>query len=65
MCPKLVSCADFRAILTPFSEKTLEERKICLKIRLFSFLEMIVMGSATTATRKVVLSSTLIGPFKI
>ena len=41
--------------------KIREERNICLKIHLFGF----VMGSATTASRKVVSSSTLIGPFKI
>ena len=45
--------------------KTREERNICLKIRLFGFPQRLVMGSATTAARKVVSSSTLIGPFKI
>ena len=32
---------------------------------LFGFPEVLVMGSATTAARNVVSSSTLIGPFKI
>ena len=45
--------------------KTREERNICLKIRLFRFPQRLVMGSATTAARKVVSFSTLIGPFKI
>ena len=45
--------------------KTREERNICLKIRLFGFPQRLVMGSSTTAARKVVSSSTLIGPFKI
>ena len=45
--------------------KTHEERKICLKICLFSFPEMFVMGSATTAACKGVLFWTLIGPFWI
>ena len=45
--------------------KNREERKICRKICLFGFPEVLVMGSATTAVRKVVSSSTLIGPFKI
>ena len=45
--------------------KTREERKICLKIRLFTFSQRLVMRSTTTATRKVVSSSNLIGPFKI
>ena len=44
--------------------KTREEGEICLKICLFGFPEMIVMGSATTAARKVDSSSTLIGPFE-
>ena len=44
--------------------ETREERKICLKIRLFGFPEIVVMGSGTTAACKVVLSSTLIGPFE-
>ena len=44
--------------------KTREERKICLKIRLFGFPEIVVMGSATTAACKVVLSLTLIGPLE-
>ena len=43
--------------------KTREERKICPKICLFGFPEVLVMGSATTAVRKVVSSSTPIGPF--
>ena len=45
--------------------KIREERNICVKIRLFGFPQRLVMGSATTAARKVVSSSTLIGPFKI
>ena len=45
--------------------KTREERKICLKIRLFGFPQRLVIGSPTTAARKVVSSSNLIGPFKI
>ena len=44
--------------------KTREEQNICLKICLFGFPEVLVMGSATTAARKVVSSSTLIGPFE-
>ena len=44
--------------------KTREEREICLKIRLFGFPEIVVMGSATTAACKVVLSSVLIGLFE-
>ena len=44
--------------------KTREERNIFLKIFLFGFPEMFVMGPATTAARKVVSSSTLIGPFE-
>ena len=47
------------------SWKAHKERKICLKIRLFGFSQRLVMGSRTTAARKVVSSSTLIGPFKI
>ena len=46
-------------------QKNREGRKNCLKICLFGFPEVVVMGSATTAVRKVVSSSTLIGPFKI
>ena len=46
-------------------QKNREEWKHCLKTCLFSFPEVLVMGSATTAVRKVVSSSTLIGPFKI
>ena len=46
-------------------QKTREERKIWPKICLFGFPKVLVMGSATTAVRKVVSSSTLIGPFKI
>ena len=34
--------------------KTRDERKICFKICLFGFPDMCVMGSATTAARKVV-----------
>ena len=45
--------------------KARKERKICLKIRLFGFPQRLVMGSTTTAARKVVSSSTLIGPFEI
>ena len=41
--------------------KTLEERKNCPKIRLFGCLQRLVMRSAITAPRKVLLSSTLIG----
>ena len=124
MCGERISCADFRAILTPFSEvilnryssfqkngkavhsihrwpdvtpqiafsskgkvpnrnknnssikpikfhskyvcfggrKTREERKICLKIRLFGFPQTLVFRPATTAARRVVSPSTLIGP---
>ena len=47
------------------SRKTREERKICLKIRLFGFPQRLAMESATMAARKVVLSSTPFGPFKI
>ena len=47
------------------SRKTREERKICLKIRLSGFPQRLLMSSATTAARKGVSSSTLIGPFKI
>ena len=36
--------------------KTRDERKICFKICLFGFPEMCVIGSATTAARKVVSS---------
>ena len=126
MCRGLVSCADFKTILTPFSEviwnryssfskngkvdlsvhrwpdvtpqiafsstgkvpncnknnssikpnkfhskcvcfggwKTSEERKICFKIHLFSFLETLVMRHATTAARNVVSFSTVISPFE-
>ena len=42
-----------------------KNEKNCLKFCLFGFPEVLVMGSATTTVRKVVLSSTLIGPFKI
>ena len=45
--------------------KTREERKICLKICLFGFPEVLVKGSATMAVRNLVVSSsTLIGPFE-
>ena len=44
--------------------KTCEERKIWHKICLFGFPEMLVIEFATTAARRVVLSSTLIGPFE-
>ena len=44
--------------------KTREERKICLKICLFGFPEVLVMEAATTVPREVVSSSTLIGPFE-
>ena len=122
MCGELVSCAEFRAILMPFSEvirkplllllkewkahhwpdvtpqiafsskgkvpnrnknnssikpnkchsnnvcfggrKTHEERKPCLKIHLFGFPQRLVNGLETTAARKVVSFSTLIGPFE-
>ena len=126
MCGKLVSCAAFRAILTPFIKvilnrycsflkngkadhsihrwpdvtpqigfssrgkspnrnknnsstkpnkfhskyeccgcrKSHEERKFCLKIRLFGFPQTLVYRLATTAARKVVLPSTLIGLFE-
>ena len=46
------------------SRKTREEQKICLKVCLFGFPEVLVMESATTAARQVVSSSTLIGPFE-
>ena len=39
--------------------------KICLNVCPLGFPEILVMGSATTAARKVVSPSTLIGPFKI
>ena len=39
--------------------KTREEQKLCPKICLFGFPEVLVMGSATTAVRKAVSSSTL------
>ena len=45
--------------------KIADRRKICPKICLFGFPEVLVKGSATTAVRKVVSSSTLFGPFKI
>ena len=45
--------------------KICEEWNICLIIRLFGFPQRLEMESATTAARKVVSSSTLIGPFKI
>ena len=55
----------FHSIYVCFGgRKTREEQKICLKTRLFGFPQRFVMGSATTAARKVVSSSTLIGPFK-
>ena len=44
--------------------KTREERKICLKIQLFSFPEALVMRHATTAARNVVTLPTLIGSFE-
>jgi len=44
--------------------KTCEERKICLKIRLFGFPQSLVFRLATTAACKVVSPSTLIGPFE-
>ena len=44
--------------------KNREERKHCLKICLFGFPEVLVIGAATTAVREVVSSSTLIGPFE-
>ena len=45
-------------------ERLVKNKKTWLKICLFGFLEMFVMGSTTTAAREVVLSSTLIGPFE-
>ena len=45
--------------------KIREERNICVKIRLFGFPQRLVMGFVTTTPRKVVSSSTLIGPFKV
>ena len=45
-------------------ERLVKNEKIWLKICLFGFLEMFVMGSTTTAAREVVLSSTLIGAFE-
>ena len=44
--------------------KTSEERKICLKIRLFGFPDVLVTRSATAAARKVVSSLILIGSFE-
>ena len=44
--------------------KTREERKLFLKIHLFGSPDVLVPRSATTAARKVVSSSTLIGPFE-
>ena len=44
--------------------KTHEERESFLKIYLFGFPEMFVIGSAIIAACKVVSSSTLIGPFE-
>ena len=44
--------------------KTREERKICLKISLFGFPQTLVFRPVTTAARKVVSPSTLIGPFE-
>jgi len=51
-------------MLSRGAHKTREERKICLKIRLFGFPRTLVYRLATTAARKVVLPSTLIGPFE-
>ena len=44
--------------------KTCEERKLCLKIHLFGFPQRLVTGQSTTAPRKLVSPSTLIGPFE-
>ena len=44
--------------------KNRKERKNCPKICLFGFPVVLMMGSTTTAARKVVSSSTLIGPFE-
>ena len=41
--------------------KTREERKLCLKIHLFGFPQRLVTGQSTTAARKLVSPSTLIG----
>ena len=43
---------------------TREKQESCLKICLFGLPETLVIRSATAATRKVVSSPTLIGPFK-
>ena len=45
--------------------KIREKRNICLVIHPFGFPQRLEMEFATTAARKVVFSSTLIGPFKI
>ena len=42
-------------------ERLVKNKKIALKFALFGFPEVLVMGSATTAVRKAVSSSTLIG----
>ena len=42
----------------------MKNEKFGLKICLFGFLEVFVMGAATTAAREVVLASTLIGLFE-
>ena len=47
-----------------FGGRKTREQKISLKICLFGFPEVLVMGSTTMAARKVVSSSTLIGPFE-
>ena len=44
--------------------KTREEWRICLKIYLFGFPDVLVLKSVTTAGRKVVSSLALIGPFQ-
>ena len=44
--------------------KARKERRICIKICLFGFPQRLVMGFTTTAARKVVSSSTLIGSFR-
>ena len=44
--------------------KTREERKLCLKIHLIGFPQRLVTGQSTTAARKLVSLSTLIGPFE-
>ena len=45
-------------------ERLVKEENFSLKIRLFGFPDMLVSRSALTAARKVISSSTLIGPFE-